>query len=76
MTTTTAEVTLGVELMDPFGTIVGRGAVTFWPQIYAHDQDPAELLTVQTALKVGKYIQADPPGSGLLAFSMRLISPD
>lgn len=74
--TTTLEVRLAVEFYDPFGTPIGHGEIVVQPETYADMQmSGRELTMIQTALKVGQYVQADAPDPRL-PFSMRVSAPD
>jgi hypothetical protein len=74
MTTTVPGYTMQVELIDPFGSVVGRGEIHVDEQVYSLDlpESGDEMATAQTAMRVGRYVQDVPPNP-LLPASMRLM---
>jgi len=66
--TVTPAVRMIIEFHDPFGTIMGTGEIVIDSQQYHAgfpDMSGDELLNVQTAQRVGKYVQANPPNPNL-----------
>jgi hypothetical protein len=63
----TPVVKLRVEMLDPFGTVMGKGEIVLDSQSYpsSRGMSASRLSTIQVKMKVGRYVQADGPDPDL-----------